>query len=151
MAFRPLARKRENMGEHTNVRDRKELLGNLNEALGIDYPSIAELDRMNAEFIAYAKLMNVQPMTLLFMTNRLKEMAREAVFYQYLDQNSVTVGEPGDKEIQAIQNEFEEMCEIVYEEGKKTLIIRHEMMSRNEERKRSVGGAHSGQASVEEQ
>jgi hypothetical protein len=140
------------MGEpRTEVRDRKELLGDLNEALGIDYPSIAELDRMNAEFIAYAKMMNVKPMTLLFMTNRLKEMAREAVFYQYLNQQSQDAGEPSEEEMQAIQNEFEEMCEIVYEEGKKTLIIKHQMMSRNEERKRSAVDAHPSQISAEEE
>jgi hypothetical protein len=140
------------MGEpRTEVRDRKELLGDLNEALGIDYPSIAELDRMNAEFIAYAKLMNIRPMTLLFMTNRLKEMAREAVFYQYLNQQSQDAGEPSEEEMQAIQNEFEEMCEIVYEEGKKTLIIKHQIMSRNEERKRSAVDAHSGKISAQEE
>jgi hypothetical protein len=140
------------MGERrTPVKDRKELLGDLNETLGIDYSSIAELDRMNAEFIAYAEMMKVKPMTLLFMTNRLKEMAREAVFYQYLDQHSEDVGEPSEEEMQAIQNEFEEMCEIVYEEGKKTLLIRHEMMSRNAERKRSALDTHSGQVSAEEE
>lgn len=138
------------MGEsRIRVRDRKELLGDLNEALGIDYHSIAELDKMNAEFIAYAKQMNINPMTFLFMTNRLKEMAREAVFYQYLDQRNEDDGYPTEEEMKAIQNEFEQMCEIVYEEGKKSLLIKHEMMSRNEESKRSTGEAGSTHANAE--
>jgi hypothetical protein len=28
-------------------------------------------------------------------------------------------GEPNEEEMQAIQNEFEEMCEIIYKEGKR--------------------------------
>jgi hypothetical protein len=140
------------MGEpKTQVKDRKELLGDLNETLGVDYPSIAELDRMNAEFIAYAEMMNIKPMTLLFMTNRLKEMARETVFYQYLNQHRMDIDEPSEEEIGAIRREFEEMCEIVDEESKKTLIIKHEMMSKNEEKKRSAVNAHTGQVSCEEE
>jgi hypothetical protein len=130
---------------------RKELLGDLNEALGIDYPSIPELDRMNADFIANAKLMDVKPITLLFMTNRLKEMAREAVFYQCLDQHSQDVREASEEEIEAIQDEFEDICEIVDKEGKKTLLIKHEMMSKYAERKRSAVVAHSAQVSAEEE
>lgn len=140
------------MGEpRTQGKDRKELLGDLNEALGIDYPSIPELDRMNADYIACAKLMEIKPITLLFMTNRLKEMAREAVFYQCLDQHSQDAGEPSEEEIESIQDEFEGMCEIVNKEGKKTLLIKHEMMSRNAVRKRSAVVAHSAQVSAEEE
>jgi hypothetical protein len=135
------------MGEpRTQGKDRKELLGDLNEALGIDYPAIPELERMNADFIAYANMMGVRPLTLLFMTNRLKEMAREAVFYEYLDQHGGDAGEPSEEEIEALQKEFERMCEIIQEEGKKTLMIKHEMMSWNVEEKRSVVEADSAQA-----
>ena len=140
------------MGEpRKQGKDRRELLGDLNEALGIDYPAIPELERMNADFVAYANMMGVKPLTLLFMTNRLREMAREAVFYEYLDQNCEEAIEPGEEEIEAVQNEFEEMCEIVLNEGKKTLIIKHEMMSRNVERKRSVAETDTAQADADDE
>ncbi len=140
------------MGEpRAQGKARKELLGDLNEALGIDYPAIPELERMNTDFIAYANMMGVRPLTLLFMTNRLKEMAREAVFYEYLDQHDEDAGEPSEEEIEALQKDFEEMCEIILEEGKKTLIIKHEMISRNVGKKRSVVEVESPQARAKEE
>jgi len=41
-------------------------------------------------------------------------------------------------------NEFEKMCEIVYEESMRALLIKHEMRSNGSERKPSPGSAPSG-------
>ena len=75
----------ENMGKpRIQVRKRRELHGDLNEAVGVDRASLAEMERMNAEFIASAKRMNIKPITLLFMTNQLREMVRKILFHQCL-------------------------------------------------------------------
>ena len=67
-----------------HVRKRRELHGDLNEAVDVDRVSLAEMERMNAEFIASAKRMNIKPITLLFMTNQLREMVRKILFHQCL-------------------------------------------------------------------
>ena len=126
-----------------HVRKRRELHGDLNEAVGVDRASLAEMERMNAEFIASAKRMNIKPITLLFMTNQLREMVRKILFHQCLGHYHEVIGEPTDEEMEVIMKEFEKMCEIVCEESIRALLIKHEMRSSSSEQKRHVGGAPS--------
>jgi hypothetical protein len=127
-----------------HVRKRKELHGDLNEAVGVDRASLAEMERMNAEFIASAKRMNIKPITLLFMTNQLREMVRKILFRQCLGHYHEVIGEPTEEEMEIIMKEFEKMCEIVCEESMRALLIKHDMRSNGSGRKPSPGSAPSG-------
>ncbi len=125
------------------VKKRRELNGDLNQAVGEDHASLAEMDRMNAEFIAAAKRINIKPITLLFMTNQLREMARKILFRQCVGRYNEMIGEPTEEEKEVIMKEFEKLCGIVYEESLRALVIRHEM-SKEAERKRSPGNPPAG-------
>lgn len=134
-----------------HVRKRRELHGDLNEAVGVDRASFAEMDRINAEFIASSKRMNIKPITLLFMTNQLREMVRKILFHQCLGHYNEVIGEPTEEEMKIIMKEFEKMCEIVCEESMRALIIKHEMRSNGSEQKRSPGNTPSGPARSNEE
>ena len=132
------------------VKKRRELSGDMNQAVGEDRASLAEMERMNAEFIASAKKMNIKPITLLFMTNQLREMARKILFRQCVGHYHEAIGEPTEEEKEVIMEEFEKLCGIVCDESLRALVIKLEM-SKEAERKRSPGNAPSGPAHGGEQ
>ena len=126
------------------VRKRRELNKNLNQAVGEDHASITEMERMIGEFIASAKRMKIKPMTLLLMTNQLKDRARQILFHQCLNDYNRALGEPTDEEMEIIEKEFEKMCQIISEESLRTLITKQLRTPKEAGNKRSREKAPSG-------
>jgi hypothetical protein len=106
------------------VRKRWELNEHLDHAVGEDVDCMAELDRMVDEFVASAKRMNIQPMTLVFKTNQLREIARKMLFRQFLKTYTEVLEEPTEEELEIIQKEVEKLCAIIYDVSFRTLIAR---------------------------
>jgi hypothetical protein len=126
------------------VRKRRKLSQALDDAVDEDAASIVEMEKSIGELIASAKRMNVKPLTLLFMTGQLKEMAQMILYNQCLKGYDKDIGEPTAKELRIIQKEFEKMCLIVQEKSLETLIAKQGTLSRVNNCKRSPGNAPSG-------
>ncbi len=134
------------------VRKRRELNEHLDQAVGEDVSHMAEMDRMVDEFITSAKRMNIQPMTLVFKANRLREIARKIMFRQFLNTYTKVLEEPTQEELEIIQKEVEKMCEIIYDVSFRSLIAREAMRSEEAKRKSNAEKApYSPVRSGEEQ
>ena len=125
------------------VRKRRELNEHLDNAVGEDVGSMMELDRMVDEFIASAKRMNVQPMTMVFKTNQLREIARKMLFRQFLNNYTKVLEEPTQEELEIIQKEVEKLCEIIYDVSFRTLIAGQAIRSQDAKNKRCAEKAPS--------
>jgi hypothetical protein len=109
------------------VRKRRELNEHLDHAVGEDVDRMVELDRMVDEFVTSAKRMNIQPMTLVFKTNQLREIARKILFRQFLSTYTKVLEEPTQEELEIMHKEVEKLCEIIYDVSFRTLIARDAM------------------------
>jgi len=109
------------------VRKRWELNEHIDHAVGEDVDCMAEMDRMVDEFVASAKRMNIQPMTLVFKTNQLREIARKMLFRQFLKTYTEVLEKPTEEELEIIQKEVEKLCAIIYDVSFRTLIARDAM------------------------
>jgi adenylate kinase family enzyme len=123
------------------VRKRRELNEHLDYAVGEDVDRMVELDRMVDEFVTSAKRMNIQPMTLVFKTNQLREIARKMLFRQFLSTYTKVLEEPTQEELEIIHKEVEKLCEIIYDVSFRTLIARDAMRAQAAKSKR---GAEKG-------
>jgi hypothetical protein len=120
------------------VRKRWELNEHLDHPVGEDVGSMVELDRMVDQFISSAKRMNIQPMTLVFKTNQMREIARKMLFRQFLNTYKEVLQEPTQEELEIIQKEVEKLCEIIYDVSFRTLIASEAIRSQQAKSKPSA-------------